>query len=218
MGIQIREILSLEYFKDFHVIAGKQGLNKEIQGITVLDAPDGFCWTQGKELIFSSGYTIKHDPDCIYRAFQEGSMQKTSCMMVKRERYIDKIPQEMLDLFDKYEVPFITMPFSVSWMEVMNQINIAVLNRAIRRFRINGEGALQLANLSYKEQKIKRILQAVEAEMQFPAFLYDIAEEKDIIAQQILEELQILLNWKKRISGIPGNHLQNIHCVIISKW
>ena len=36
----------------------------------------------------------------------------------------------------------------------------------------------QMRIFSYKEQKIKRILQAMEAEMGFPAFLYDFVEEE----------------------------------------
>lgn len=31
MGIAVKELLTLEYFKDYHVIAGKSGLHKEIQ-------------------------------------------------------------------------------------------------------------------------------------------------------------------------------------------
>lgn len=177
MGIAIRELLSLEYFNDFQVLAGRKGIHKEVQGITVLDAPDGFHWTKGKELILSCGYVIVKEPNCIQKAFQEGSLQKCAGVMIKRERYLDRVPDELLRLFDQYDVPLISMPFSVPWMEVMSQINTAVMNRTIRRFRIHTGNAFQLSNMSYKEQKIKRILQAVEAEMKFPAFLYDISEE-----------------------------------------
>ena len=137
-------------------------------------APDAFHWTKGKELVLSSGYVIAKEPDCIEKAFREGSVQKSAGMMIKRERYLEKIPEEILELFDQYEVPLISMPFSAPWMEVMSQINTAVLNRTIRRLRINtSHMTFQMSNFSYKEQKIKRILQAMEAEMGFPAFLYD---------------------------------------------
>lgn len=54
-----------------------------------------------------------------------------------------------------------------------------MLNRTIRRLRINtSHMTFQMSNFSYKEQKIKRILQAMEAEMGFPAFLYDFVEEE----------------------------------------
>lgn len=179
MGIAIQELLSQEYFKDFYVLAGAKGLNREIQGITVMEAPDAFHWTKGKELVLSSGYVIAKEPDCIEKAFREGSIQKSAGMMIKRERYLEKIPEEMIKLFDKYEVPLISMPFSSPWMEVMSQINTAVLNRTIRRLRINtSHMSFQMSNFSYKEQKIKRILQAMEAEMGFPAFLYDFMEEE----------------------------------------
>jgi purine catabolism regulator len=63
-------------------------------------------------------------------------------------------------------------------MEVMNQVNIAVMNRTIRRFRIRGGNVYQPSNQTYKVQKIQRILQALEGEMNFPAFLYDLTEQK----------------------------------------
>lgn len=179
MGIAIQELLSQEYFKDFYVLAGAKGLGREIQGITVMEAPDAFHWTKGKELVLSSGYVIAQEPDCIEKAFREGSIQKAAGMMIKRERYLEKIPEETIALFDRYEVPLISMPFSAPWMEVMSQVNTAVLNRTIRRLRINtSHMAFQMSNFSYKEQKIRRILQAMEAEMGFPAFLYDFMEEE----------------------------------------
>lgn len=178
MGIAVKELLALDYFKDFYVVAGRKGVYKEIQGITMLEAPDGFRWSVGKELILSSGYAIQQDPDCIRRAFEEGSFQRAAAMMIKRERYLPQIPKDIMELCDKYDVPLISMPFSVPWMEVMSQINVAVMNRTVRRFRIHNSDAIHASQQTYKVQKIQRILQAVESEMNFPAYLYDVNERK----------------------------------------
>lgn len=178
MGIAVKELLALEYFKDFYVVAGRAGLSKEIQGITILEAPDAARWTVGKELVLSSGYAIKQDPECVARAFEEGTFLKMSAFFLKRERYLPKIPEEMIALFDKYEIPLVSMPFSIPWMEIMSQINVAVMNRTVRRFRIQNTDAVHPTNQTYKVQKIQRILQAVEVEMNFPAFLYDVNERK----------------------------------------
>lgn len=179
MGIAIKELLALEYFKDFEVIAGYKGINREIQGITVMDAPDAFRWTRGRELILTTGYAISKEPECIRKGFEDGTLQKCSGLVIKKERYLNNIPEDIINSFEKYDIPLITMPFQVPYMEIMNQVNIAVMNRTIRRFRIHSKGIFHPSNLSYKEQKIKRILQAVEAEMNFPAFLYDLAQEKN---------------------------------------
>ncbi|MBQ6856239.1 MAG: PucR family transcriptional regulator ligand-binding domain-containing protein, partial [Lachnospiraceae bacterium] len=178
MGIAVKELLALDYFKDFYVVAGRKGVYKEIQGITMLEAPDGFRWSVGKELILSSGYAIMQDPDCIRRAFEEGGFQRAAAIMLKRERYLPQIPKQIMELCDKYEVPLISMPFSIPWMEVMSQINVAVMNRTVRRFRIHNSDAIHTSQQTYKVQKIQRILQAVESEMNFPAYLYDVNEKK----------------------------------------
>ena len=164
MGIAVKELLTLEYFKDYHVIAGKSGLHKEIQGTTLLEAPDALRWAKGKELVLSSGYVLAQEPDCLEEAFKSGSMQGTSAMMIKRGRYLDEIPQRLIDLFDQYEIPLISMPFSVPWMELMSQINTAVMNRTIRRFKVHSNNHLQVSDAEeksyYSSPDFKRITES----------------------------------------------------------
>ena len=172
MGISVNELMSLDYFKDFIVLAGHRGMKKKIQGVTLLDAPDGLRWAKGKELMLSSGYAIKMEPDCLKASFDRGDMDKISAFILKRGRYVDSIPEETVALFNEHNIPLISMPFEISWMELMNRINTAVLNRTIKRFRITGTKSVISA--SYKERKINKILQMVELEMEFPAYLYDV--------------------------------------------
>ena len=178
MGITVQELLANDFFKEFEVVAGRKGTYKEIQGITTLDAPDGFKWAKGKEMIMSSGYAMMNDPDCISRAFAEGTIQKASAFLVKQGRYLERIPDELVALCNEYELPLIAAPFWATWMEIASQANVAVMNRTIRKFQAQDAGNSQVTNQSYKEQKIRKILQAVESEMKFPAFLYDMAGEK----------------------------------------
>lgn len=178
MGIAVKELLALDYFRDFQVVAGRKGIEKEIQGITLLEAPDGYKWSVGKELILSSGYVIRQEPDCVLRAFEEGSFQHVSALMIKRGRYLPQLPEDIIEACNKYEVPLISMPFSIPWMDVMSQLNVAIMNRTVRRFRIHNCDAIHTSQQTYKVQKIQRILQAVESEMNFPAFLYDVNEKK----------------------------------------
>ena len=179
MGIALNELLAQEFFKDFRVISGRRGLYKEVQGVAIVDAPDAFRWSKGREFVMTSGYAISMNPDCIRQSFEEGGIQLSTAIAVKRGRYLNQMPEDMVALCEAHDVPLIEMPFEVAFMDVMNQINVAVLNRTIRRFRIQANPVVQLSGLSYKEQKIKKILQAVEQEMKFPAFIYDLTEENE---------------------------------------
>ncbi len=177
MGITIGYLLSQEFFKDFTVIAGKRGLNREIQGVTVWDAPDSTNWTLGKELILTNGYVISKDKNCIQN-LKIGFGKSHAALIIKLERYLTTIPTELIDLFESHNVPLITMPYSNSWMEVINQVNVAVMNHAIQQLCINVQSKFNTSNRNYKDQKIQRILQTVENEMEFPAVLYDVFENK----------------------------------------
>ena len=95
MGITVRDLLDVEYFRDFRVIAGRNGLGREIQGVTVADAPDGYRWKSEKELCFSSGYVFAAEPQFIVGMFQGGS--RLSALVIKRGRYLDEIPGYHLD-------------------------------------------------------------------------------------------------------------------------
>ncbi|MCQ2508008.1 MAG: PucR family transcriptional regulator ligand-binding domain-containing protein [Dorea sp.] len=204
MGIAVHELLTLEYCRDFEVIAGKGGLSKEIQGVTVLEAPDGYNWAKGKELVLSSGYVMTQDPDCLARAFAQGSIQQTSGLIIKRDRYLNQIPQSMKDLFDEHDVPLILMPFAISWMDLMNQINVAVLNQTIRRFQIHSPSSFQMSNMSYKDQKIKKILQTVEIEMHFPAALYDMTSGKNYYSSANFQRITESFGLEERDYWAPS--------------
>ena len=188
MGITVRDLLSVEYFRDFRVIAGRSGLNREIQGVTVADAPDGYRWKSEKELCFTSGYVFANDPDFITGIFQGES--QLSALVIKRGRYLEEIPEYIIRLSDEHDVPLITMPYGIPWMEAINQVYVAVINHAIQLF---GSAAQSLPyrpqSVDYKEQKIQRILRAVETDMEFPALLYDLFENKSYYSSDHFTEI-----------------------------
>jgi purine catabolism regulator len=178
VGIAIRELLALEYFEGFRVLAGAQNLDREVQGVTVLDAPDSFRWTRGKELILSSGYVLQQDPDCVARWQQEGYLTQMACLVIKAGRYLTPVPPELIRIFEENGIPLLEAPFSVAYMDLMHQVNVAIMNKTTKRFRISDSGSFALGETSYKERKIRRILQAVEVEMNFPALLWDLTENR----------------------------------------
>ena len=216
MGIAVGDLLMTDFFKDFEVIAGKKGLDREIQGFAVFEAPDCYRWAVGKELIFSSGYVLAQEPDSIRKSFEENGWQKTAGFIIKRGRYLKEIPEEMIALFDQNNIPLITMPFAISWMELMNQVNVTVMNQTIRRFSI-WSNTQSSNNLTYKEQKIRKILQAVEIEMEFPAFLYDVTERKSYYSSSNFKRITEQYGLEESDYWMPSKpYSQHILCDYIN--
>lgn len=178
MGLTIKEMLKADYFKDFRVLAGHGGLDKQIQGIAILDAPDGFNWTHGKELILTSGYLYKHNPDLLKNHTKTESFRHISGMGIKLDRYLHEIPEGVQEAFEENNVPLIYIPNQPSWMDIMNQLNVLVMNKNIKQFRMTGISLKDFSNLDYQTRKINKILSEMENEMKFPAMIYDVSTGK----------------------------------------
>lgn len=193
-------MLNSEFFRDFKVIAGHKGLDNQIQGIAILDAPDGYNWTKGKELVVSSGYVFKQDPDLFHKYIESGVTKRTSGLAIKVDRYIKKIPQYVIDDFDRNNIPLIHVPTEPSWMDIVNQLTIIVMNKNIKQFRIGNINPRSFSNLSYQARKINKILSQIEKEMGFPTMLYDLLDEKPYYSSpiflELMDDLKIEYLWR----------------------
>lgn len=199
MGLTIREMLRSDFFKDFQVIAGHDGLDKQIQGITILDSPDGYQWTRGRELVISAGYIFKENPKLFHEYLNSDKFRNISGMGIKLGRYLDYIPEKILDTFNDYNIPLISIPMGPSWMDIMNQLNILVMNKNIRQFRIGNINPKSYSKLSYQSRKINKILSQMEMEMNFPSMLYDLSSEKAYYSSpaflELMEDLRVEDFW-----------------------
>lgn len=175
MGLTVKEMLKSNLFKGYKLLAGSSGLEKQIQGIAVLDAPDGYKWTKGKELVVSSGYIFKKNPNLWDEFVHSDKFKYVSCMGIK-DRFIKEVPEYILKEFNDHGIPLLLIPPHIGWMDIMNSLNVIVMNKDIQQFRI-GSINTNFSDLSYHVRKIERILSQIEERMGFPAMLYDLSDE-----------------------------------------
>lgn len=57
--MKVREIFHLNSnFKSLKLLAGQNGLNKEIKDIEVVEIPDGVYWVNKGDLVITTGYFL----------------------------------------------------------------------------------------------------------------------------------------------------------------
>ena len=197
MGLEISEMLRSEYFKDFKVLAGHNGLNKHVQGIAILDSPDGYKWTKGRELVVSSGYIFEVNPNLFEKYMNDEQFRKISGMAIKVDRYLKKIDKKILDKFDEYSIPLISVPNGPSWMDIMNHLNVLIMNKSIKQFKVESINKKTMSDISYQNRKINKILYQIEKEMSFPAMLYDVLNEQAYYSSDMFKVISEDLNFSE---------------------
>ncbi|TCU75512.1 purine catabolism regulator [Tissierella praeacuta] len=177
MGVTVGEVLKTKFFGDYYLIAGKEGLNREIQAVSLFDAPDGYKWVKGKEFMLSSGYLFKDNIELFKEVILFLSKQNSTCLAVKINRYLGDIPKEIIDLCDELRFPLINVPNDVAWIDIINAVNSIVMNRYITHI-IDKKNADKLVLRSDDfHKKIEKTIICLSEELNSPLSIVDILEK-----------------------------------------
>src|SRR6056297_595328 len=167
MGVAIKEILKEKYFKNYKVIAGEKGVGREIQAVAVYDAPDGYKWFKGKELVLSTGYLYQGNTDSFLEVIKFLHDHDSAGLGIKKDRYLHVIPNEVINLCNELNFPLISIPFDEAWIDVINAVNSIAVNKFITKINEkNEDDGIVSPNSLWK--KINEIIWKLGAEIGKP--------------------------------------------------
>lgn len=129
MKVSVSEALALKPFRQARVLAGSGGLGRKIGSVTVMDTPDIARWLKGNEMLLCNLFVLKDDPKAQVGLISDLAAKEVACLALKLKRFVDSIPQEMLDLADELDLPIIEMPGDIAWIEVITPVFGEILNR-----------------------------------------------------------------------------------------
>src|SRR3954447_14767342 len=66
-AITVREALALDCMRGATIVAGAGGAERRIRGVNIMEDADIVRWMRGGELLLSTGYSIRDDPDALRR-------------------------------------------------------------------------------------------------------------------------------------------------------
>lgn len=178
MGVTIGEALKTKFFTGYHLIAGEKGLDREIQAVSLFDAPDGYKWVKGKEFMLSSGYLFKDNVELFREAILFLYKQNSTCIAVKKDRYLGEVPKEIIDLCNELGFPLINVPNNVAWIDIINAVNSIVMNRYITHIidRKNADKLVLRSDNFHK--KIEKTIICLSEELKYPISIVDILEKE----------------------------------------
>ena len=115
--IYISELLELKLFDDFKLIAGKNGINNQINNIVILEyesIKNTYNVFSKGDFVLSSLFFAKDDKTLIEEAFINLMQRGVSAIAIKTVFFND-IPSSLKDMADKFNVPIFI--FSNAYME-----------------------------------------------------------------------------------------------------
>jgi len=118
-GATVREVLGASSLAGSVLRAGASGLGRVVQRLNVMEVPDILPWVKPHELLLTTGYPLRHAPETLADLVCELDQRGLAAMAIKLHRYLDELPQAMLDEADRRGFPVIEIPAGVGFDDIL---------------------------------------------------------------------------------------------------
>ncbi|WP_214320108.1 PucR family transcriptional regulator [Nonomuraea sediminis] len=128
-GVSVGEVLGVSTLAEARLIAGESGLGRIVQRLNVMEVPDILAWVKPHELLLTTGYPLRNTPQSLGRLVADLDDRGLAALAIKLGRYVDELPEEMVEQADRLGFPLILLPNDVGFDDILNQVLTDILNR-----------------------------------------------------------------------------------------
>jgi len=134
MGISVSDIMADDVFvANIELVAGRGGLDRKVQSISVMEVPDFPDGDVGQEMMILTTFSsYKDDTQAMENAFRKLADKNISALVVKTKRlnpYLNKIPEGLLAIADEKNVPlFLIEKANVPFREIIFSVMSNLVN------------------------------------------------------------------------------------------
>ncbi|QDW73698.1 hypothetical protein FND36_06410 [Lachnospiraceae bacterium KGMB03038] len=123
----VRDLFSLnaEVFKEFRLLAGAKGLDNEIKDVVIMEVPDGIYWINPDNFVITTGYSLMTKEISIENMIQIMISRKAAALGIKIGKYIEKLPEKIIDYANEHNFPIISIPLAFTY----NSMVFPILNK-----------------------------------------------------------------------------------------
>src|SRR5438105_3078988 len=161
MALTVREAMALGGLRRGEVLAGAGGLDRTITWVKVLESPETISWLAEGELLLTVAFAIKDDQAAQRDLMRNLAAVKSSGLVIKPERYLPQIPQDMIGQANEFGIPLIRIPPDVSYLEIMNPILERIINAQNAELRRSIEIHREFTDLALDGQGLNAIVKTL---------------------------------------------------------
>lgn len=151
MKLQVQDILAVDIMRDSKLVAGAQGIIREVTNISIMETYDAPNWYNGGELVLTAGYFINIDDSLKnIRLIRSLSDHNVAALGLKIGLHLREIPQSLLQEAERCHLPIISIPFHISWSNIINNVMPVILGQKTNLF-LNAEKVCRSINRTIME-------------------------------------------------------------------
>lgn len=124
----VREAMGFGGFAEATLIAGRAGLDRQIQWVRVMETPETARRLREGELLLTTGFPIKDDHAAQLDLVDNVAASGGCGVVLKLGRYLYELPDEMVAEADRLALPLFTIGMDVPWSDLMEPLLERIIN------------------------------------------------------------------------------------------
>lgn len=121
--LTVEDLLHLDELKGITILAGEKNIKNQILQVNIMENPDAFDWLTPGEMLLTTGFIFKDDEAMQKRLIRDLAKMNCSALGFKLQRYFDEIPESMVKLANKVNLPILSIPYDYNFTEIISIIN-----------------------------------------------------------------------------------------------
>lgn len=124
--LTVMDALKIESLKNTRLVAGKNGIDKVIKSVTVMEVPDIVKWLKGGEFIITRFYSLKDNVQEQINILYELNRLNASGIAIKLTDSITSIDEKFIKAADEINFPVVEIQESLTFLDIMTPLNHAI--------------------------------------------------------------------------------------------
>lgn len=179
VAIRIKNLQNLKVFKhSIYLVAGKNGINKNVQSITVMEVEDFTEFHLGEGLfVLTTFSTSADDPKKMEKIFLNLIQKNISGIGIKINRFLKKIPLSLIRLANKFSTPLFLIEKEVPFRTVITDVTSLIINQQFETIKSLNDQYEDLYTSILKGEDLGFYLQQIGRSLSCNCFCFSHTDE-----------------------------------------
>ncbi|WP_372631310.1 PucR family transcriptional regulator [Cohnella sp.] len=167
------DLLKVPIFATARIVAGIEGLTQKVQSVNIMDAPDIIHFLKPGELLLTTAYVMKDDPQALQTLVSNMSRVGCAGIAIKTKRFLTEVPDQAIRLANELHFPIIELPLDHTLGEVLHHSVSCILEKRTEELKYSLESHRNFTNLVVQGHGIPEIVSSLSKLLGTPVLLLD---------------------------------------------
>ena len=173
LKVRLRDILNVDLLAGAEVIAGETGMANEITSVNVMEVPDIVDWVRPGELLLTTAYSISDNLEILNTLLPKFSQKGVCGIGIKTKRYIDELPESVIQTANQLGFPIIRIPADVSYGDLMKEVFSYIVGEQTRLLEKINEFNNQVRNIMLRRGDMDEFAELISQVLHSPTLISD---------------------------------------------